>query len=366
MNKLKKNLSAIKNKKNINGGDGYSVNIEDSIAGLPEYKRYSYNTRPVFNGDLLQNGGDGYVVNVGEAIGGMPAYPRYSNNYRPIFEGELLQNGGGGGGGEGNCGCGSSSIKEPSIFDLIKKQGGGGKGRNRKKPEEITQFHAIRELSYTLEPLPIESLTKLTVDIFLNEFNKIKPIKSKQLGGFSGNLEQIIAPLGKNNLLVLSSLLLLHYFAVEKQSTGKNKFLISGGSNILVTMTNILSPLGINNLGSALVLVGIAQAFKQNKSSKKNTGPNILKSQYGGSPLKNLIAPLGTNAFIATGLLIVLQKLFVNTVNKINLAKKNKVSLKGGNNVNKHYEKLFNLIAPITFNAFATETFLKKMAVNKK
>jgi hypothetical protein len=119
MNKLKKNLSNIKNKKNINGGDGYSVNIEDSIAGLPEYKRYSYNTRPVFNGDLLQNGGDGYVVNVGEAIGGMPAYPRYSNNYRPIFEGELLQNGGGKG-ESGNCGCGSRSNKEPSIFDLIK------------------------------------------------------------------------------------------------------------------------------------------------------------------------------------------------------------------------------------------------------
>ena len=34
-----------------------------------------------------QIGGDGYVVNVNESIGGQPSYPRYSNNYRPIFEG---------------------------------------------------------------------------------------------------------------------------------------------------------------------------------------------------------------------------------------------------------------------------------------
>jgi hypothetical protein len=349
-----------KNKKVIKGGDGYSVNIEDSIAGLPEYKRYSYNTRPVFNGDLLQNGGDGYVVNVGESIGGLPAYPRYSNNYRPIFEGELLQNGGG-----EDCGCKSS--KDPTIFDLIKKQGGGSKNKNKK---EITQFHAIREVSYILEPLSSESLTKLSINIFLNDLNKTKPRKTKQLGGFVSSLENVIAPLGKNNLLVLSALLLLHHFAVDtnknitENKTSKN--LIKGGaSNILEILSNILSPLGINNLGSAIVLIGIAQAFKKTTSKLPINSSKIIKTQYGGSPLKDLIAPLGTKAFVATGLLIVLQKLFVNTVNKINMEKKNNTKLTGGN-INKHYEKLFNLLAPITFNAFATENFLKKMTINKK
>ena len=43
-----------------------------------------------------QKGGDGYVINVNEAIGGLPAFSRYSNNYRPIFDGELLQNSGDG------------------------------------------------------------------------------------------------------------------------------------------------------------------------------------------------------------------------------------------------------------------------------
>jgi hypothetical protein len=44
--------------------------------------------------NIKQNGGDGYVVNVNESIGGRPSFPRYSNNYRPIFDGELLQNDG--------------------------------------------------------------------------------------------------------------------------------------------------------------------------------------------------------------------------------------------------------------------------------
>lgn len=368
MSKNIKNIGINKNKKNIKGGDGYSVDINDSIAGMPEYKRYSYNTRPIFNGDLLQNGGDGYVVNVGEAIGGMPAYPRYSNNYRPIFEGDLLQNGGNK--GENNCGC-NSDQKDPSIFDLIKSQNGGNK-KNKKK-DNITQFHAIREIAYILKPLSSESLTKLSVNIFLNELNKSRPRKTKQLGGHISTLESILAPLGKNNLLVLSGLLLLHYFAVEK-NRGENEDdkkiiksrLTKGGSlNISNILSNILSPLGVNNLGSAIVLVGIAQAFKQNNPSVKLNKQKILQGQSGGSPLKDLIAPLGTGAFIATGLLVVLQKIFVSTVNKINLEKKNNTKLKGGN-INKNYEKLFNLLAPITFNAFATETFLNKMAVNKK
>ena len=42
------------------------------------------------NNALFQMGGDGYSVNPSEIIAGMPTYPRYSNNYRPIFDGQLL------------------------------------------------------------------------------------------------------------------------------------------------------------------------------------------------------------------------------------------------------------------------------------
>ena len=91
-----------------------------------------------------------------------------------------------------------------------------------------------------------------------------------------------------------------------------------------------------------------------NKSSKDNKNKKIL---LGGNPLKNLIAPLGNNAFIATGLLIVLERLFVNKINESKTKDKEKKVLIGGR-ANKKYEELFNLIAPITFNIFAKESFL--------
>jgi hypothetical protein len=86
-----------------------------------------------------------------------------------------------------------------------------------------------------------------------------------------------------------------------------------------------------------------------------SAGAALVKVQYGGNPLKDLIAPLGTNAFIATGLLIILEKMFTSRMNNI---KKNKDNFVGG-------EKLFNLIAPITFNTFAKKSFLDDFLKNK-
>jgi hypothetical protein len=99
-------------------------------------------------------------------------------------------------------------------------------------------------------------------------------------------------------------------------------------------------------------LVLLKQAFKLT---------NNKKIQSGGNPLKDLIAPLGTNAFIATGLLIILEKLFTSSMNEV---KKNKNNLIGGK-INKNYEKLFNLIAPLTFNTFAKKSFLDNLTKNK-
>jgi len=272
----------------------------------------------------ILKGGDGYSLNASQPIGGMLGFTRYSNNYQPVFEGELLQNG-----GSDNCGCDS---QDPTIFDLIKINGGG---------VNISQFEAIRELSYRLTPVSIDKLLDLNVNMFLTLLYNKKPKKTEQLGGYVSQLKDIIAPLGKNNLLVLSSLLLLHYFAVEKQINNKTNVL-KGGVSVTSFLTESLD---------LTLLELLKQAFKIN---------NDKKLQLGGNPLKDLIAPLGTNAFIATGLLIILEKLFTSRMNEV---KKNKNNLIGGK-INKNYEKLFNLIAPLTFNAFAKKSFLDNFSKN--
>jgi hypothetical protein len=111
-------------------------------------------------------GGDGYSINVNQAIGGLPAFSRYSNNYRPVFEGELLQNGGG-------CGC--KKKKTSSIYDLIKMQG-GNKNKNKK-----SQFDAIREVTYSLTPLKTNSLKKIITKLFLYDLmNKNKRLNTNK------------------------------------------------------------------------------------------------------------------------------------------------------------------------------------------
>lgn len=330
-------------KKILKGGDGYSLNPSKSIGGLMGVSRYSNNYSPVFLGELLQNGGeDGYSVNPSNEVGGQPIITRYTDE--DMTQGCSTKQSGG-----GNCGCNSRSSKtdDPSIFDLIKLKGGN--------KELFSQFAAIQALSHLLTPLTINNLVFLIVKLFLNILNVEKPRKSKQLGGYVSQLQDIIAPLGKNNLLVLSSLLLLHYFAVETQKTNIDKTnILKGGDPFISTLTNILAPLGLNTLGSSVVLVILQQAFTS-KSSKK-----ITNMQSGGNPLKNLIAPLGTNAFIAMGLLIILEKMFTSRMNEI---KKNNNNLVGGK-INKKYENLFNLIAPITFNTFAKQSFLENYAKN--
>ena len=324
----------IKNKQS--GGDGYVINVNEAIGGLPSYTRYSNNYRPVFIGELLQNGGDGYSMDVTDKnIGGQPIISKYTYSDTPVFKGELLQN----------------KVNDPLIYDLINIQNGG------KLKKNITQFHAIKEISYILLPLQLDQLIILIVKIVLHLLIKLKPRKAIQLGGYAKQLQDILAPLGKNNLLVLASLLLLHHFAIESNKK-KNKNELSGGADNLFasSLSEILAPLGVNSLGTSIVLLLIQQAFV---NKYKN------KSLIGGNPLKNLIAPLGTNAFIATGLLIIIEKLFSNKMSELKAIDNEKKILIGGK-VNKKLEELFNIIAPITFNSFAKESFLKKMVDKKK
>lgn len=328
--KLKKN--------NKIGGDGYVINVNEAIGGMPAHTRYSNNYRPVFNGELLQNGGDGYSVMLNNEIGGEPIYKRYTYDNEPIFNGSLLKNGGGG------CGCNSNSgVYDPTVFELIKQQGGKKINKNN-----ISQFYAIQKISNTLTPLSTNSLIKLNLELFFKSLsnNKTKLKKVKQLGGYVSELESIIAPLGKNNLLVLASLLLLHYFAVERIYSKDKKIILSGGDKNFIS--NVLDTVGLNK-----VYTDLQDAF--------NTNIKQEVKQEGGNPLKNLIAPLGTNAFIATGLLIILEKLFTSKMNELN-SEDNKKKILIGGKINKKYEELFNLIAPVTFNIFAKKSFLDNVS----
>ena len=313
-----------------NGGDGYVVNVNEIIGGRPSFSRYSNNYRPIFEGELLQNGGDGYSVNVSkEDIGGRPVFTRYNDK---------------------------------SIFDIVKQYGGNN---NNSKKNNISQFYAIKELSQILNPLSINSLVKLNTTIFLNNLSETKSKKSKQMGGYINEIQNILVPLGKNNLLVLAALLLLHHFAIgenNKINNKKNKNnnnILKGGNNNLINkeISTILEPLGTTNSGLSVISQTLEDSFQNSNNNK---------IQKGGCILKDIIAPLGTNAFIATGLLIILEKLFTSKMNEYKNKEKedkekNTKKLIGGN-IDKNFDKLFNLIAPITFNTFAKESLLENIS----
>ena len=331
--------------KKQSGGDGYVINVNESIGGMPAFSRYSNNYRPIFTGELLQNGGDGYTVNVSPTdIGGMPMISRYTYFDTPVFNG-------------GGCGCNSSnsssSNSDPLIYDLIKLNG----GKKKVDTKKVTQFDAIKKISHILIPLTVGALSALITKLYLDSLEKSKPNKAPIMIRLKDKIQEILNNLGKSNLLVIASLLLLHHYAVEKKiikkvpiETVKGKK-VGGNTDIKKSISEILNPIGVNSSGSSIVLDFLDGAFNK-------------KKQAGGNPLKDLIAPLGTNAFIATGLLIVLERLITS---KMREEKKIKVTdKKVGGQINKHQEKLFNLIAPITFNAFATESFLNKMVIDKK
>jgi hypothetical protein len=365
-NTINKNKIIKKNKEGLQkGGDGYVINPSINIAGMPGHTRYSYNLIPVFSGELLEDG-NGYNSD-----------PTMQNIECPDSE---TQNGGGikNNKNKQNCGCNgiAKNKKDKSVFDLIKLQGGNPEIAN------ISQFGAIQSVSKILQPLGINNLLSLVTLIFLFHLSIKKPKKSIQAGGYVKELEKILAPLGKHNLLVLASLLLLHHFAYlseneRKKPTKKDikteiskkrkSTLLFGGSELTTSITPMLSkllaPLGVNTLGTSVVLIMLYDAFVGEKDKKKEKDYKNDKIKKGGNPLKNLIAPLGINSFIATGILIILGKIFLNKVIEVdkNIIDEKK-KMKGGSISKKNYEKLVNILSPISFNSFATESFLKKIS----
>ena len=290
----------------------------------------------------IQSGGDGYTIDVNKSINGMVGWSRYSFNYAPIIYGDLLENTNdnkecGVQKGGNSCGCNLSEKenKSKSIYEMLQQNGGA--------KMKVNQFDAIQQVGRGLVPLSINSLINLILLIFLyhsvvdgNVDNK-KVKKSIKKGG--NDLVSAIAPLGRGNLLILASLLLLHHFAIEKPKIKKE---LKGGENIYGQMNKILEPLGLKN-GVSPILNELYDSFKI-----KNNKNNELK---GGSILKGIIAPMGTNAFIATGLLLIMKKVLLD--------KDSSKIKKGG--TKKDFNKLINLLGPLSFNAFANETFVKEI-----
>lgn len=306
-------------------------------------------------------GGNGYAFDVSNGISGFPTLLKYTSNCSPIFRGELLQNGGGGNcqcGGGKKCGCGNkmkASNNDRLVFEQILesiKQKGG-----KKDEKQITQFGAIKTISEALRKLSPKELLSIPVLILEDTVSKKSVKKAEQLGGYALDFQQLLAPLGRNNLLVLAALLLLHYFAVEKKEKKLNKTstkIKKGGYEIFGTLSKLLAPLGVNAMGASVFLVLLQGAFSE----------KYKKEQTGGNPLKNLIAPLGTEAFIATGLLVILERMYTNKMKEVKAKKSKdseKVKLFGGK-LQKSSEKLFNLLSPISFNAFARQSFLDQVS----
>jgi hypothetical protein len=182
-------------------------------------------------------------------------------------------------------------------------------------------------------------------------------------------LQKKLSKFDKHNLTVLSSLLLLHHTAstsknIDKKDDQSQK---GGDSQITNTLSSILAPLGVNAFGASVFLVFLQKTFvesssnNQNKiNSKDSKDPKKKRIQQGGqNSLKELIAPLGTSAFIATGILVLLQRYFTNIINEKKSKTEEKKKMYGGR-INKNSAKLFNVLAPISFNSFAKKSFLNK------
>jgi len=325
-------------KQKQNGGDGYTINVNQSIGGMPLHTKYTSNCQPVFEGSLLDNN---------------------TPPYNPLVFSKMLQNGGG-----------KLEKEDPFLHPVILQKGGNG------DTQKYLNFQAIKSVANILTPLSPKALLSTSMFIILDEISKKNGKKAKQMGGYMDTLTSILAPLGRNNLLVLASLLLLHHFAVknskEKKDAKDAKDIkrikevkiklkdskkLGGFYDTSSVLSNILAPLGVNTLGSSVILILINEAFKKRKSK-------LINQQYGGNPLKSLIAPLGTSAFIATALLVLLQKLFTNKISQVKEKNKDRKKMMGGK-LDKKLDSLFNLLSPISFNIFARESFLEKIKEKK-
>ena len=165
--------------------------------------------------------------------------------------------------------------------------------------------NCFQGLASFLAPLGKNQLMAVIVLFVLNYFNKQFYKKYKQSGGnYVDMAEKTLAPLGKNALLVVAALLLFDYF------TKNYKMKMKGGDNTFMK-----------------------KIIKLLQAKHKQSGGMIINQ------LQKIVAPMGGNMFVATGLLILLNELF----------KGKKLKQKGGSNL---FCVLRKLLMPLGINSF--------------
>jgi hypothetical protein len=182
--------------------------------------------------------------------------------------------------------------------------------------------YSLKYFVNVLAPLGKDRLMATIVLLVLNHFKKF----NKQTGGSISYLsmaEKTLAPLGKNMLVVIGALLLMDYFVRNKKLIGgnnqssdifskkitellKSKYKQSGGS-LLVELGKVVIPSGINAFKATTLLILLDKLFTSGNQKQKQT-----QKQSGGCQLMNilrqLVMPLGVNQFLTSLGLIALTK----------------------------------------------------------
>ena len=311
-------------------GGGYYFDTP-LIVKKPTVRYYPNACPPIFDGELLKKGGKkgvkksqkgrGYYFDLPIIGKGEPTVKKYDNRFPPVFKGELLKKGGKGG----------------FANDLNKL---AGKNQlmvtmaNKKNTKKQKGGFCLQGLMKLLIPLGKTQLATLIVLLVLNSFAGVG--RSRQRGG--NQYIDLLMPLGKNMLVVVGALLLLHYFTntwkkAFKQKGGKDKnngnndedkknakelFLKNilkllekknnknqqGGATILGTITKLLAPMGSETFTATALLLILQQMFSSGRKIRQKGGGGAALT----TTLRNLLMPLGINRFLSTmGLLALTQ-----------------------------------------------------------
>jgi len=312
----------IKNK-TIGGNIGYSTNL-DPIGGNPSYKGYTTSSMPVYEGELLNN----------------------SDLTENVLDDDLKY---------------FNIINDSDSSNLIR----GGAIGNKRVKEPLGQFTAIKKISLQLVKLSVDELSDLVTLIILHEMSINILMKDKyeskcerlnKIKSYADDFKETMKNLGKNNLIVLASLLLLHHYANEKRMNdyinsdkeSSSKIILIKKIPEIQTMNRMLYKSAnniLNKYGKEDILGSLERSFSGNPIIKSG------KYQRGGNLLSSYIAPLGSEAFVATGLLVLLEKIIKNKFSHITTKRKDNKKKYGGL-VRKKVEKLGNILDPISFSTF--------------
>lgn len=241
----------------------------------------------------MKGGNIGYTT-ILDPIGGNLSYKGYTTSNMPIYEMTDIFN------------------RDLAYFNIINENSNLNENNNLNKirgggSKEFTQLSLIKELSKSLVKLDVNDLSELSL-LLINRDNKeyIKHIKK----------------LGKNNLLALSSILLLNNYANKK---------IYGGNKI----NNLMKHSGYNYKDKSIILKNLDNTFNLRK---KNKYIKLLEN----IPLEKLDA----NKMVK-----ILNKL-LNIIYKKQHCKKEENKKLYLKKYKKQMNDVYNLLSPIGFTIF--------------